>query len=56
MRVLGVDPGSRVCGYAIVDIDDRGECHYVECGVIHANEEQSGDRGLILAWVCLVHQ
>lgn len=33
MRVLGVDPGSRVCGYGVVSIED-GECRYVECGVI----------------------
>ncbi len=29
VRILGVDPGSRVCGYAVVD----GRT-YVECGVI----------------------
>jgi len=39
MRVLGVDPGSRRCGYAIVDVDDRGNCRYVECGVLGAAEE-----------------
>ncbi len=36
MRVLGVDPGSRVCGYGVVDVVARGECRYVECGVLTA--------------------
>ncbi len=39
-RILGVDPGSRVCGYAVVDADSSGECRYVECGVISANAKQ----------------
>lgn len=34
MRVLGVDPGSRLCGYAVVDVDTRRSCRYVECGVL----------------------
>lgn len=35
-RILGVDPGSRVCGYAVIDVDGGGECAYVECGVLGA--------------------
>jgi len=35
-RILGVDPGSRVCGYAIIDANGRAECRYVECGVLTA--------------------
>jgi crossover junction endodeoxyribonuclease RuvC len=38
-RVLGVDPGSRLCGYAIVEVDARGGCRYVECGVLDAPDE-----------------
>lgn len=34
MRVLGVDPGSRLCGYAVVDVVDGRQCRYVECGVL----------------------
>jgi crossover junction endodeoxyribonuclease RuvC len=37
-RVLGIDPGSRVVGYGLVEVDDaaRGPAalRYVECGVI----------------------
>jgi len=40
-RILGVDPGSRVCGYAVVDKDVTGECRYVECGVLKLDPTQS---------------
>ena len=37
MRVLGVDPGSRICGYAVVTVSvRRREVKYLECGVITA--------------------
>jgi crossover junction endodeoxyribonuclease RuvC len=34
MRILGIDPGSRVLGYAVVDAGAR--LGYVECGVLTA--------------------
>src|SRR5690242_4663334 len=37
MRILGLDPGSRVCGYGVVD-DLGSELRYVECGVLTAPE------------------
>lgn len=33
-RILGVDPGTRVVGYAIVDVTAPGRFDYVECGVL----------------------
>lgn len=33
MRILGLDPGSRVCGYGVID-ENGGELRYVECGVL----------------------
>jgi crossover junction endodeoxyribonuclease RuvC len=33
MRILGVDPGTRCCGYGVVD-DDGTRLRYVECGTI----------------------
>lgn len=35
MRILGLDPGSRRCGYGIID-DAGGELRYVECGILSA--------------------
>lgn len=37
MRILGLDPGSRVCGYGIID-EVAGELRYVECGLLTAPE------------------
>ena len=39
MRILGLDPGSRVCGYGVLD-QIGGELSYVECGVLTAKEER----------------
>ena len=37
MRILGLDPGSRICGYGVVE-DLGSELRYVECGVLTAPE------------------
>ena len=37
MRILGLDPGSRVCGYGLID-ERAGDLTYVECGVLTAPE------------------
>ena len=40
MRILGLDPGSRVCGYGVVD-ERAGELRYVECGTLTAPEDRA---------------
>jgi crossover junction endodeoxyribonuclease RuvC len=35
VRILGLDPGSRVCGYGVID-HVAGKLRYVECGVLTA--------------------
>ena len=45
MRILGLDPGSRVCGYGVID-ENNGELSYVECGVLTAPEEKSMEQRL----------
>jgi crossover junction endodeoxyribonuclease RuvC len=47
VRILGLDPGSRVCGYGVID-DDAGQLRYVECGILtspehHAMEARLGE-------------
>lgn len=32
-RILGIDPGSRITGYGVVD-SDRGRLQFVACGVV----------------------
>ena len=39
MRILGLDPGSRVCGYGVID-ERGGELAYVECGLLTAPEDR----------------
>jgi crossover junction endodeoxyribonuclease RuvC len=34
VRILGIDPGSRYCGYGVVERAGAGRVVYVECGVI----------------------
>jgi len=45
MRILGLDPGSRICGYGVVD-SDGGELRYVECGILTAPEGQPMEQRL----------
>jgi crossover junction endodeoxyribonuclease RuvC len=40
MRVLGIDSGSRVTGYGVID-GDGADCVYVSCGVIRLNPSSS---------------
>ena len=32
-RIIGVDPGSRITGYGVIDAD-RGQLYFVACGVV----------------------
>ena len=45
MRILGLDPGSRVCGYGAID-ERGGELAYVECGLLTAPQDRSMEERL----------
>jgi crossover junction endodeoxyribonuclease RuvC len=45
VRILGLDPGSRVCGYGVIE-HAGNELKYVECGVLTAPESQPMERRL----------
>ena len=45
MRILGLDPGSRVCGYGVIDERAR-VLAYVECGVLTAPEDRPMEQRL----------
>lgn len=45
MRILGVDPGSRVTGYGLVD-SRRGRLGFVTCGTIRTTDEKDFSRRL----------
>jgi crossover junction endodeoxyribonuclease RuvC len=40
VRILGLDPGSRVCGYGVIDVEGT-ELRYVECGTLTAPEDRA---------------
>ncbi|MFN0247808.1 MAG: crossover junction endodeoxyribonuclease RuvC [Kofleriaceae bacterium] len=50
MRILGLDPGSRVCGYGVIDVADIGgrpsALRYVECGLLTAPAERAMEQRL----------
>ena len=48
MRILGVDPGSRILGYGVVEIAGR-DCRYVECGVLTCGRDPRMERRLAMA-------
>jgi crossover junction endodeoxyribonuclease RuvC len=39
VRILGIDPGSRVCGYGVIE-EVGGALRYVECGILTAPEDK----------------
>lgn len=43
MRILGIDPGTGILGFGVIDIDDRGKMTLVDAGVIRTpvNEEDA---------------
>jgi crossover junction endodeoxyribonuclease RuvC len=45
LTIVGVDPGSRVCGYGVVRIDGT-RLTYVECGVLTATPTWPSERRL----------
>lgn len=52
MRILGIDPGTRRCGYGVVD-SERGRLVYVECGVIEPPARAPLEERLAELWVGL---
>lgn len=34
MRIIGIDPGSKITGYGVIEID-KNKLHHIDCGGIH---------------------
>ena len=34
MRIIGIDPGTGILGFGVIDVDKRGKCTLVDAGVI----------------------
>jgi crossover junction endodeoxyribonuclease RuvC len=51
IRILGIDPGSRITGYGVIDQDGQ-HIHYVASGCVRAQGESLAERlGIIFAGV-----
>jgi crossover junction endodeoxyribonuclease RuvC len=48
LRILGIDPGSRITGYAVItaSADPSPRLGYVECGVVEADEDDPLEKRL----------
>jgi len=47
LRILGIDPGSRYCGYGVIERAGAGRVRYLECGVLEP--KRTADMHLRLA-------
>jgi crossover junction endodeoxyribonuclease RuvC len=53
MRILGIDPGSRITGYGIID-KQGGDLGFVTCGTIRAAQEKEFSQRLLIIFQGLV--
>lgn len=44
MRILGVDPGSRLTGFGVIEVGDRGRLVYIASGCIRTPPEELAPR------------
>lgn len=47
MRILGIDPGTGILGFGIIDIDSRGKAALVDGGVIRTPAHQPDSERLV---------
>lgn len=46
MRILGIDPGTGILGFGIIDVDPRGKATLVDAGVIRTPVKQADSERL----------
>ncbi len=47
MRILGIDPGTGILGFGIIDVDTRGKAKLVDAGVIRTPANQADSDRLV---------
>lgn len=47
MRILGIDPGTAITGWGIIELKDRSTTKLVSCGCIKTKSDQSLDKRLV---------
>jgi crossover junction endodeoxyribonuclease RuvC len=47
MRILGIDPGTGILGFGVIDLDDKGKVSLVDAGVIRTPVHQPDSERLV---------
>ena len=47
MRILGIDPGTGILGFGVIDVDSRGKAQLLDAGVIRTPVHQADSDRLI---------
>ncbi|MFA5871779.1 MAG: crossover junction endodeoxyribonuclease RuvC [Parcubacteria group bacterium] len=47
MRVLGIDPGTAITGWAVLDQSERSELHLVACGCVNTSKTRTDSERLL---------
>ena len=47
MRILGIDPGTGILGFGVIDLDDKGKVSLVDAGVIRTPVNQPDSERLV---------
>lgn len=47
MRILGIDPGTGILGFGVIDLDDKGKISLVDAGVIRTPVHQPDSERLV---------
>lgn len=47
MRIIGIDPGTGILGFGVIDLDDKGKVSLVDAGVIRTPVHQPDSERLV---------
>ncbi len=47
MRIIGIDPGTGILGFGVIDINQKGKCVLVDGGVIRTPVKQADSKRLL---------
>ncbi len=50
MRIIGIDPGTGILGFGVIDVDVGQKLRYVDAGVIRTPAKQPDDNRLLLIY------
>ena len=56
MRIIGIDPGTGILGFGVIDVDKRGKCTLVDAGVIRTpvKEDETVRLQTIFEELCII--